>query len=172
MRVSIKLKFSLFLGLLLILAISVLSYFVLRGVERNELTQAEASLAQHVKTVNLRVKQTYYTGVRLPPQQFLQRRGRELAAELAGFTGLEVTLYDVQGEQAGTSVQREPAQGSAAIADALAYALQNKIAYQNAGDKLLYLAPLQGPDGQMGVVQLQYSLRVRKASSRPSAICS
>lgn len=159
MRVSIKLKFSLFLGVLLILAISVLSYFVLRGVERNELTQAEASLAQHVKTVNLRVKQTYYTGVRLEPQQFLQRRGRELAAELAGFTGLEVTLYDAQGGQVGTSVQREPAQGSAVVADALAYALQNKIAYQNAGDKLLYLAPLQGPEEQMGVVQLQYSLK-------------
>jgi signal transduction histidine kinase len=159
MRVSIKLKFSLFLGVLLILAISVLSVFVLRGVERNELTQAEASLAQHVKTVNLRVKQTYYTGVRLEPQQFLQRSGRELASELAGFTGLEVTLYDAEGGQVGTSVQREPAQASAGVTGALAYALQNKVAYLKMGDKLLYLAPLQGPEKQMGVVQLQYSLK-------------
>lgn len=159
MRFSIKLRFSLFLGLLLILAVSVLSYFVLRGVERNEQTQAEASLAQHVKTVNLRVKQAYYTGVRLEPQLFLQRRGRELAAELAGFTGLEVTLYDAEGEQVGTSAQGVAAPGKPATADALAYALKNKIAYQSQGDKLLYLAPLQGPEAQMGVVQLQYPLK-------------
>ncbi|WP_042200407.1 sensor histidine kinase [Paenibacillus camerounensis] len=163
MRFSIKLKFSLFLGLLLILAVSVLSYFVLRGVERNEQTQAEASLAQHVKTVNLRVKQAYYTGVRLEPQQFLQRRGRELATELAGFTGLEVTLYDAQGEQAGTSVQGVPVPGGPGTAEALTYALQNKIAYQSKGDKLLYLAPLQGPEAQMGVVQLQYPLKNAQA---------
>ncbi|AIQ50322.1 sensor histidine kinase [Paenibacillus sp. FSL R7-0331] len=163
MRFSIKLKFSLFLGLLLILAVSVLSYFVLRGVERNEQTQAEASLAQHVKTVNLRVKQAYYTGVQPPPQQFLQRRGRELATELAGFTGLEVTLYDAQGEQAGTSVQGVPVPGDPGTAEALTYALQNKIAYQSKGDKLLYLAPLQGPEAQMGVVQLQYPLKNAQA---------
>ncbi|CAM4215045.1 sensor histidine kinase [Paenibacillus typhae] len=163
MRFSIKLKFSLFLGLLLILAVSVLSYLVLRGVERNEQVQAEVSLAQHVKTVNLRVKQAYYTGARLEPQQFLQRRGRELAAELAGFTGLEVTLYDAEGGQVGTSVQGVPSSGNPGTADALAYALQDKVAYQSKGDKLLYLAPLQGPEAQMGVVQLQYSLKSAQA---------
>lgn len=103
MRISIKLKFSLFLAALLILAVGVLSYFVLRGVERNELSQTERNLAQHVTTVNLRVKQMYYTGARLTPQAFMQQRGKALAAELAGFTGLEVTLYDSQGRQAGTS---------------------------------------------------------------------
>lgn len=166
MRISIKLKFSLFLGVLLILAISVLSYFVLRGVEKNQMTQAEDYLAQHVKTVNLRVKQTYYTGARLEPQPFMQQRGRSLAAELAGFTGLEVTLYDAAGLQVGTSVQGEPALEGPDVSDALDYALQNKIAYQNAGDKLLYLAPLQGPEEQMGVVQLKYSLASARSFQR------
>lgn len=159
MRVSIKLKFSLFLALLLILALSVLSYFVLRGVERNQQGQTEIYLAQHVTTVNLRVKQTYYTGVRLTPQAFMQQRGRALAAELAGYTGLEVTLYDSQGQQVGTSAQGEPGPGRPDVSAALDYALNNKVAYQSEGDKLLYLAPLQGPEEQMGVVQLQYSLQ-------------
>lgn len=156
MRISIKLKFSFFLALLLILAIGVLSYIVLRGVEKNQQSQTESYLAQHVKTVNLRVKQTYYTGAgdRLEPQVFLRQRGHGLAVELAGFTGMEVTLYDAAGKVAGTSAQEKPD-----LSGALSYALQNKIAYQAAGDTLLYLAPLQGPDKQMGVVQLQYSLK-------------
>lgn len=160
MRISIKLKFSLFLAVLLILAVSVLSYFVLQGVARNQQLQAEDYLDQHVKTVNLRVKQTYYTGARLEPQAFMQQRGRSLAVELAGFTGLEVTLYDAAGQIVGSSVQGETAPAGQDVSGALAYALQNKIAYQNAaGDKLLYLAPVQGPEKQMGVVQLQYSLK-------------
>lgn len=81
MRISIKLKFSLFLAVLLILALGVLSYFVLQGVEKNQLTQTEVYLAQHVKTVNLRVKQTYYTGTRMEPQIFMRQRGRGLATE-------------------------------------------------------------------------------------------
>ncbi|WP_238650673.1 sensor histidine kinase [Paenibacillus piscarius] len=160
MRISIKLKFSLFLAVLLILAVGVLSYFVLRGVERNELSQTERILAQHVTTVNLRVKQTYYTGARLTPQAFMEQRGKALAAELAGFTGLEVTLYDSQGRQAGTSAQGGPGpgEGKPDLSTALDYALNNKVAYQSEGGRLFYLAPLQGPEGQMGVVQLQYSL--------------
>lgn len=160
MRTSIKLKFSLFLAMLLILAVSVLSYFVLQGVARNQQLQAEDYLDQHVKTVNLRVKQTYYTGARLEPQAFMQQRGRSLAVELAGFTGLEVTLYDAAGQRVGSSVQGETAPEGQDVSGALVYALQNKIAYQKAADdKLLYLAPVQGPEKQMGVVQLQYSLK-------------
>ncbi|MCE3198344.1 sensor histidine kinase [Paenibacillus sonchi] len=165
MRISIKLKFSLFLAVLLILSVGILSYFVLRGVGLNQQAQIEGLLAQHVKTVNLRVKQTYYTGTRLTPQAFMQQRGKALAAELAGFTGLQVTLYDTKGQQVGTSLQREgPAAGNPA--DALAYALQNKIAYQSSGDTLLYLAPLQGPEQQMGVVQLEYPLQDARSFQR------
>ncbi|MNC09533.1 Alkaline phosphatase synthesis sensor protein PhoR [compost metagenome] len=164
MRISIKLKFSLFLAVLLILSISILSYFVLEGVGRNQQAQIESALAQHVKTVNLRVKQTYYTGTRLEPQAFMQQRGKALAAELAGFTGLQITLYDTEGLQVGTSLQGEGAVQKPA--DALAYALQNKIAYQSSGDTMLYLAPLQGPEHQMGVVQLEYPLQDAQSFQR------
>ncbi|MFC3749405.1 sensor histidine kinase [Paenibacillus sp. GCM10012306] len=161
MKISIKLKFSFFLALLLILAIGVLSFFVLRGVENNQQAQVENYLAQHVKTVNLRVKQTYYTGTgdRPEPQAFLRLRGRGMAAELAGFTGMEVTLYDGEGSMVGSSAQGSPTPVKPDVSTALSYALNNKIAYQSAGDTLLYLAPLQGPEGQMGVVQLRYSLK-------------
>ena len=163
MRVSMKLKFSLFLALLLILAVSVLSYVVIRGVEANQQSQTENYLAQHIKTVNLRVKQTFYTGTRLDPEKFMKLRGRSLAVELADFTGLEVTLYDAKGVQVGTSIQGDLVPDTQEVKGALTYALQNKIAYQNQGNNLLYLAPLQGPDAQMGVVQLHYSLKSNHA---------
>ncbi|MEC0172184.1 HAMP domain-containing sensor histidine kinase [Paenibacillus graminis] len=166
MRISIKLKFSLFLAVLLILSVSILSYFVLRGVGRNQQAQTENALAQHVKTVNLRVKQTYYTGTRLTPQEFMRQRGKALAAELSGFTGLQVTLYDTKGQQVGTSLLKGEPAAERKPADALAYALQNKIAYQSSGDTLLYLAPLQGPEHQMGVVQLEYPLQDARSFQR------
>lgn len=39
------------------------------------------------------------------------------------------------------------------------YALQNKIAYHEQGETLLYAAPLDGPDGQMGAVWIQYPVQ-------------
>lgn len=61
MRVSIKLKFSVFLAALLILTVVVLSSLVLRGIERNQQSQIEGILSQQTRLVNLNVRQSYYT---------------------------------------------------------------------------------------------------------------
>lgn len=61
MRVSIKLKFSVFLAALLILTVVVLSSLVLRGIERNQQSQIEDILSQQTRLVNLNVRQSYYT---------------------------------------------------------------------------------------------------------------
>lgn len=61
MRVSIKLKFSVFLAALLILTVVVLSSLVLRGIERNQQSQIEGILSQQTRLVNLNVRQAYYT---------------------------------------------------------------------------------------------------------------
>lgn len=166
MKISIKLKFSLFLALLLIVAVGVLSELVLRGVERNQRSQMEDDLARQVKTVNLRVKQAYYTGTRLTPEAFMKQRARALAAELASYTGVEVALYDTDGERTGMSSGEAPAGAAAAppaAEAALAYALEGKVAYQTSGATLLYYAPLQGPERQMGVVRLSYSLEGQRS---------
>lgn len=146
MRVSIKLKFSVFLAALLILTVVVLSSLVLRGIERNQQTQIETILSQQTRLVNLNVRQSYYTeSVRLEQEVFLQQNGRRLAQELASSTGLPIALYDMKGQQVGSSIMSEE---SADISATLNYALQNKIAYHEQGDTLLYMAPLDGPDGQ------------------------
>ncbi|KGP83622.1 MULTISPECIES: sensor histidine kinase [unclassified Paenibacillus] len=157
MRVSIKLKFSVFLAALLILTVVVLSSLVLRGIERNQQTQIETILSQQTRLVNLNVRQSYYTeSVRLEQEVFLQQNGRRLAQELASSTGLPIALYDMKGQQVGSSIASEE---SADIKETLSYALQNKIAYHEQGDTLLYAAPLDGPDGQMGAVRMQYPVQ-------------
>ncbi|PIH58017.1 cell wall metabolism sensor histidine kinase WalK [Paenibacillus sp. LK1] len=157
MRVSIKLKFSVFLAALLILTVVVLSSLVLRGIERNQQTQIETILSQQTRLVNLNVRQSYYTeSVRLEQEVFLQQNGRRLAQELASSTGLPIGLYDMKGQQVGSSIVSEE---SADITATLNYALQNKIAYHEQGDTLLYIAPLDGPDGQMGAVRMQYPVQ-------------
>lgn len=157
MRVSIKLKFSVFLAALLILTVVVLSSLVLRGIERNQQTQIETILSQQTRLVNLNVRQSYYTeSVRLEQEVFLQQNGRRLAQELANSTGLPIALYDMKGQQVGSSIMSEE---SPDITATLNYALQNKIAYHEQGDTLLYMAPLDGPDGQMGVVRMQYPVQ-------------
>ncbi|WFA84435.1 sensor histidine kinase [Paenibacillus amylolyticus] len=157
MRVSIKLKFSVFLAALLILTVVVLSSLVLRGIERNQQSQIEGILSQQTRLVNLNVRQSYYTeSVHLEQDVFLQQNGRRLAQELANSTGLPIALYDMKGQQVGSSISSGE---SAIVQDTLNYALQNKIAYHEQGDTLLYAAPLDGPDGQMGAVWMQYPVQ-------------
>ncbi|MFK0525064.1 ATP-binding protein [Paenibacillus illinoisensis] len=157
MRVSIKLKFSVFLAALLILTVVVLSSLVLRGIERNQQSQIEGILSQQTRLVNLNVRQAYYTeAIRLETDAFLKQNGRRLAQELANSTGLPIALYDMNGKQVGSSIT--PGE-SLEIQETLNYALQNKIAYREQGDTLLYAAPLDGPDGQMGAIWMQYSVQ-------------
>ncbi|WP_336762835.1 sensor histidine kinase [Paenibacillus sp. USHLN196] len=157
MRVSIKLKFSVFLAALLILTVVVLSSLVLRGIERNQQSQIEGILSQQTRLVNLNVRQSYYTeSVHLEQEAFLQQNGRRLAQELANSTGLPIALYDMKGQQVGSSISSGE---SEIVQDTLSYALQNKIAYHEQGDTLLYAAPLDGPDGQMGAVWMQYPVQ-------------
>ncbi|MGV2963215.1 ATP-binding protein [Paenibacillus sp. AGC30] len=157
MRVSIKLKFSVFLAALLILTVVVLSSLVLRGIERNQQSQIEGILSQQTRLVNLNVRQSYYTeSVHLDQDVFLQRNGRRLAQELANSTGLPIALYNMTGQQVGASFASGE---SELVQETLDYALQNKIAYHEQGDTLLYAAPLDGPDGQMGAVWIQYPVQ-------------
>ena len=107
MRVSIKLKFSVFLAALLILTVVVLSSLVLRGIELNQQSQVESILAQQTRLVNLNVRQAYYTeAIRQEPEQFLRQNGRRLAQALSDSTGLPIGLYDMSGQQVGASLPR------------------------------------------------------------------
>ncbi|PZD94400.1 sensor histidine kinase [Paenibacillus sambharensis] len=159
MKISIKLKFSLAIAVLLALTVGLLSTLVLQGIERNQREQMEAELAKHSQVAGQYVRQTYVTGENRPePLAFMASRGQRMAQNIAMLSGLQTVLYDQQGREAGSS---SLAAEKMEIADTLGYALQGKLAYQTSpgGDSLLYFAPIEGESGLLGAVRFQYPLR-------------
>ncbi|RED57123.1 sensor histidine kinase [Cohnella lupini] len=153
--VSIKIKFSFFLAVLLLLTVLVLSIFVLRGIQDQQKVRMEKELLQQTRIANLSIKQAYLTSTPIEAQTFLRTRGQQFALDLAVYSGLHVVLYDNSGNKVGDSV---PLSSHYDVEQTLTYAIEGKIAYQREGESLFYLTPLQGPKQQMGVIQFQYSL--------------
>ncbi|MFB9277908.1 sensor histidine kinase [Cohnella cellulosilytica] len=154
--VSIKVKFSLFLALLLLLTVFVLSLLVLKGIKDDQRTRIEQELLQQTRLANLSIKQAYQTSPPIEAQQFLRARGQQFSMDLAVYSGLHVALYDKDGKKVGDSVPLNTS--SYGVEHALRFALEGKIAYQSDGSSILYLSPIQGPGQQMGVIQFQYPL--------------
>lgn len=158
MKISIKIKFSLFLAGLLILVVFFLSVLVLKGIKSNQQNQYEQYLAQQAKTAN-----TYYMQRILSEeksQTFLSEKGEEFAEQLELISGQSLVLYDSQGKLVSKKVKEKESDN---IKKTLAYALSNKTAYLVEGDSLYYLAPLITGNEQVGVVQFNYSLSEHQA---------
>ncbi|GGF96469.1 sensor histidine kinase [Paenibacillus abyssi] len=160
MKISIKLKLSIVLAGLLIATVGVLSQLVLQGIERNQRLAVENELAKHSEIANLRARQTYLMYERVEDRIFLQRRGQELAMDISRLSGLTVIIYNAEGREVGNSLQLIE---MPSVEDTLSYALQGKTAYQISGESLVYMAPLYGSSGQIGVVQFHYSLKSNQA---------
>ncbi|WP_372633361.1 sensor histidine kinase [Cohnella sp.] len=154
--VSIKVKFSLFLALLLLLTVFVLSVFVLRGIQDHQQSRIEKELLQQTRLANLSIKQAFMISPPIEAQQFLRARGQQFAMDLAVYSGLHVVLYGKDGKKVGDSIPLNTS--SYGVDNALRFALEGKIAYQREDASIFYLSPIQGPGQQMGVIQFQYSL--------------
>lgn len=155
-RISIKLKFSLFLACLLLVTVIVLSLLVLQGIERNQRTQLEGLLAQQADTANVYFIQSIMEQSNKVPQIFLETKGVAFGEQLELISGQPVVLYDSSGAVIGRGGEAPP---SGSIKQTLAYALENKIAYLVEGESMYYLTPLRVGSEQVGVVQFYYSLR-------------
>lgn len=153
---SIKFKFSIFLAMLLLLTVTVLSFLVLDQVKKNQQTQFEAYLAQQAETANVYFIQLSLNQPFQLPEAFLSSGGNELARQLSQVSGQPTLLYDTSGKKVGESVTDSI---SINYEEALSYALDNKIVYQEEGEFIYYLSPLTKNGKQIGVLQLNYSLR-------------
>ena len=155
MKISIKIKFSLFLAVLLLLVVFLLSLLALRGIKSNQQNQYEQYLAQQAKIANTYFIQRILSEENKVPQTFLSVKGQEFAEQLELISGLSLVLYDSQGELVSKKVTDTESDN---IKKTLEHALNNKTAYLIEGDALYYLTPLKTGNEQMGVVQLYYSL--------------
>ncbi|MVP01111.1 sensor histidine kinase [Paenibacillus lutrae] len=160
MKLNLKWKFALFIAALLLFAVGILSTLVLSGVADYQREQLEVSLQQQADIAGNRIRQQYVSGTRFDPQTFMQLQGQNLAVQIGSTSGMRVLLYDISGAKAGDSLPMEEVPDTG---EALNYALQNKIAYLVAGDTQDYLAPVQGPDGQLGVIHFQALLGSQQA---------
>ncbi|WP_202710428.1 ATP-binding protein [Sporosalibacterium faouarense] len=155
MRISIKIRFSIFLAVLLLLTLIILSSLVLEGIEKDQQKQYEEYLAQQAKTANLYFIQLILAESSKVPSNFLASKGEEFAEQLELIIGQSVVLYN----QSGTIVsEKAPQNQSNDLKDALQFALDNKTAYQIENDSLYYMTPLKVGNEQVGVIQFYYSL--------------
>lgn len=155
MRISIKIKFSIFLASLLLLTVFILSLLVLRGIKSDQVKQYESYLAKQTETANVYFKQTILSESNKMPQVFLASKGTEFAKQLELLTGQPVVLYDTNGNIVSNKIDKTQ---SESIRQTLKYALENKTAYLVQQDELYYLSPLRIGNEQVGVVQFYYSL--------------
>lgn len=155
MRISIKIKFSIFLAALLLLTVFVLSLLVLEGIKKNQQVEVEQYLSQQATTANVYFIQTIMAESNKVTQTFLASKGKEFAEQLELISGQSVVLYDQQ----GAIVNKDKSYiTSDSIKKTLAFALNNKTAYLTAKDSLYYMTPLRTGNEQVGVVQFNYSL--------------
>ncbi len=155
MKISIRLKFSVFLAMLLLMTVFILSLLVLEGIKSNQQNQYEQYLARQVKTANTYFRQRLLSEQEWLPQNFLAKKGQEFAGQLELISGLSTVLYDMQGEIISAKNVRIE---SELLKTTLDYARNNKTAYLLEGEAIFYLAPLKMGKEQAGVVQFKYSL--------------
>ncbi len=155
MRTSIRIKFSIFLAVLLLLTVFILSLLVLNGIKRNQQVQYEQYLAQQAQTANTYFIQTILAETDKVPQNFLTSKGVEFAEQLELISGQQVVLYDPTGAVVSKKMSREE---SGSIKRTLEFALDNKTAYLVENEALYYLTPLRVGKEQVGVVQFYFSL--------------
>ncbi|WP_054956834.1 sensor histidine kinase [Paenibacillus dakarensis] len=157
MRISIKIKFSIFLAVLLLFTVFVLSLLVLQGLKKNQQSELEQHLAQQAATANIYFYQTLTAEPNKVPHTFLATKGRKFAEELEMISGQTIVLYDKQGNIVS---EKKNNPRSDSLAKTLSYAQGGKTAYLTDHESLYYFSPLRTSTGaeQVGVVQFYYSL--------------
>ncbi|QZY54523.1 sensor histidine kinase [Crassaminicella profunda] len=155
MKVSIKIKSSVFLAILLLLTVSILSTLVLNGIQNNQKKDYEMYLARQVKIANTYIRQMYLTKSIEDQEQFLQKSAQELVLQLNSINGMHIAIYDMNGKELVNSM---PYNNRTDTKELLSHALKDQIAYEIVGEHVVYMAPLYN-ERQIGVIKFHYSLK-------------
>lgn len=160
MNISIKVKLSAFLAILLLVAVSTLSVLVLQGIRNNQKQQYEEYLVQQGEIASNYIKQAYLMESIKDPGEFLKARSQELAKRFELMNGMHVILYDMSGKEMSNS---RPAAGKTDVSSLLEYALQDKNTYLEEGNNIIFISPLHNSSEQIGVIQFDYSIEKNKS---------
>lgn len=155
MRISIKTKSNLFLAGLLLLTVSMLSFLVLKEVKKEQQKHYEDQLSQQAKVANIYIRQAYALESGLESRIFLKNNGEKIAKQLENLSGMQVILYDMNGDEIGNSF---PLDSNNHVTNSVSYALKNKVAYEVNGDEIYYSSPVLDGENQIAVVEFIYLL--------------
>lgn len=159
MKISIKVKSSVFLAILLLATVSILSVLVLQGIQKNQKQQYEEYLLQQGEIASNYVKQTYLMESIKDSEEFLKERSKELVKRFEMMNGMHVILYNMSGKEIANS---RPVADKTDVSQLIGYALKDKSTYLEEGNNIIFLSPLHNSRKQIGVVQFSYSIEKNK----------
>ena len=161
MKISIKVKLSVFFAVILLVAVSLLSLMVLRGIQNNQKQQYEEHLTQQGEVASNYIKQMYLMQSSInDKKEYLAAQSQELAKELSQMSRMQVVLFDSSGNKLSDS---RPTADTADVSSLLQYALLNKNAYFEDGNNVIFLSPILDSNEQIGVVEFIYSVEKNKS---------
>ncbi|WP_353095503.1 HAMP domain-containing sensor histidine kinase [Tissierella praeacuta] len=154
MRFSIKIKWTLFIVLLLIISIMLTGFFMLRGVSYNQRGYYEELLQENSKNANLYIRESYISSDSNNFEEYYVREAENLMLNLKRIINLPITLYDMEGQILcrgdNIFIDRKPP-------DIMINALKDQSIYEKNGDKIVYLAPIYDFNKQIGVLEIMYN---------------
>lgn len=156
MRISIKKKLTIFILLLLLCNLLIISFFTLKGIEKNQRENYERFLKDSSKTANLFIREKYISSNVDDFEEFYISNAKELSIELCRILNLYTVLYDSEGNRIAAAMDHLELGN---FSELIQTATHNQIAYQQVGDLTLYVAPVYDFNKQIGVVMIEYNTK-------------
>ncbi len=162
MKISIKRKLTIFILVLLVFNLVIISVFTLKGVKNHQKASWESVLKESSKTANLYIREKYLSHDDIDFKTFYLRYGKNLKFELDRILNLKVLLYDMEGRlvQNGSKELGVLTDHQDRVIEAV---LQNKIAYVEEGNHIIYGAPVYDFNEQIGALKIVYDISTQNA---------
>lgn len=159
MKISIKLKLTIFIILLLIFNLLIISVLTLKGIKTNQKESYEIFLKDSSKTANLYIREKFLTSNDEDFENFYIENAKKLSLEIERVLDLNTVLYDNKGHEIGNIRDHIDNDDNIKI---ISKALKNNIIYQKQGDKIVYAAPIYDFEKQIGVLKFYYSIEKQR----------
>ncbi|RDC49281.1 sensor histidine kinase, partial [Acinetobacter sp. RIT592] len=156
MKVSIKVKFSMFLAILLLLTVIILSTLVLRGIKHNQVKEYEIYLANQAKITNSYINQIDSENPIKNGEEFLKLNAQKLKYQLDLLNKIDSTIYDIYGKRLTKDTGFNKILNQK---DMVSSALDDQIVYQVVDEYIYYMAPLYKDNNQIGVIGIDYNIK-------------
>lgn len=162
MKISIQRKLTIFILLLLVFNLIIISVFTLKGVKNYQKASWESILKESSKTANLYIREKYLSHDDIDFDTFYLSKGKDLKFELDRILNLKVLLYDMEGRliQNGSKELDVVTDHQDRVIEAV---LQNKIAYVEEGNHIIYGAPVYDFNEQIGALKIIYDISTQNA---------